>query len=167
MKNSAKKRDFNPLLAILIGLALYFVASGMIIGGIFTPKLSYRAADKYYKKHLTDLSAIVNYMEIFPEDVSCSKLHGYGMVYIKKEQRWQEIENEEICQAIRRVFNEGKCSVIDKSNDTVAFTLFYKNKNVFGGIAYTSADNLEVQYLTASKPLSAPSWYYYLCDFNK
>lgn len=163
-----KKGRFNLLVAILIVFGSCYIISGLIIGGVFTHKTTYKEAEASFRKHFTEFSIVAKYMEELPEEhVFCEKSHGYDVINKGAGQGWQDIKEEVVCQAIQCLFNEGSCTSISKTKSTISFVLFSKNMDVGGGIAYTASDKLEVEYLSFSQVLSDSSWYYYVSDYNE
>ena len=162
------------LIIILLIVVFKFLIPVSIISGIFRSVMSYEAAEEYFKRHSSELSLVIHYMNEFQdENVFCSKEKGYDMIYIfgLEERMWTEIEDEAVCRAIRVLFSD-KCTDISKANGTVSFTLFSKNMNVGGGIVYDISGELNTKFInsefvTRSKALSASGWYYYYSDFEK
>ena len=87
------------------------------------------------------------------------------MIFTDPNTGWHSIENDEVAQALKYLFNETSCTMVTKEGKTVAFTLWSKNMDISGGVV-CSESSVDIEFLTKLQPLSMPTWYYYVSDFN-
>lgn len=168
MKQKKARQCFNLFTVIFIIFLFLSLIVGLFIGGCFSSAMSYKDAEHYVSEYSAELFTVVDYLNSFQgEDLFCSKNKGHDMIYHTNTQKWYEIEEKEVRRAIQCLFDKSRCTRITKTNQTISFTLFSKSTDAGGGIAFTSSDGLDIEFLTFSKALSAPFWYYYISDFNK
>ena len=165
-KKENEKKDRILRFVVIFVLCCCVLLPPLYLGGVFSPTMNYRQSEKYLQKNRHSLDVVVNYLCSLPsEHAFCSKSGGYASVY--QDQKWSSVEDPDVVQALKHLFEETSCYEVSKNSDTIAFVLWAKNMDVGGGIAYSPTERLEVEYLSASQVLSDASWYYYVSDFNE
>lgn len=141
------------------------ILAGLLIGGIFFPALSPEFAEKNYQKDKESLLLVCNYfIDSKYDNIYVPFSLESGMISISGQH--VKIENMEVSQAIDTLKRKGY-SVIGKKANTIYFQI-WSNLDAGRGIAYSlDGEQITLQFLTKSEPLSEENWYYYEEDFNE
>jgi len=116
-------------------------------------------AERYFKRDYKSLETIIYYME--NSDRKSIRVHKTMSTY--------GIKDEEVVEAINRLFEKRGYDVISKNGNTIHFLRWTRFRDFGSGIAYSinGIDEPDLQYLTKLEPLSESNWYYYEEDFNE
>lgn len=118
--------------------------------------------EKYFKRDKNDLIIVVDYFANCDLSISFNQMNFYSTNYKKN------IKDKRVLEAITRLFEDRRYSVIGKSGNTVYFQKWERGADLGVGIAY-SLDEVEpvLQYLTKLEPLLEENWYFYEEDYNE
>ena len=78
------------------------------------------------------------------------------------------ISNDEVCNAILRLFESGTCMRINKMDTTISFLQWVGLHDSGCGIIYSEniGESIEREWLTEVIPLEEENWFYYISDYN-
>ena len=164
-----RKHLIKIVLIVLIGVLLSSVAVCVFIH-IATPP-DRAKIEEMLSEDLSDYEMIVeflngeNYSSIM---IGKEEIAKNQMKTLIAEGGDVKIQNTDVEETIRRLFNGRKCYYISKRNGYASFEI-WKFFDESRGIVYYLGDiaDLSISYITNIEKLSIDGWYYYEVNYNK
>lgn len=155
-----KKRNGMIMLAVII-MFLFFVPK---FTSIDTPP-SVNFVQTCFNENREDILAIVSYVY----------KSGYHDMYISDStgQAYADfttvsISDNDVCNAIRRLFKNNTYLQISKMDQTISFLQWTGLRDIGCGILFSKnvEESIESEFITELIPLSEKDWFYYVSDYN-
>lgn len=147
-------------LMIIIAIIISVIVTFYVVDPFFRPDKD--KIEKYFKRDKNELVIVADYFATYDLPISFNQINFYSTNYKKN------IKDKRVLDAITRLLEDRRYSVIGKSGNTVYFQKWERGADLGVGLAY-SLDGLEpvLQYLTKLEPLLEENWYFYEEDYNE
>lgn len=126
--------------------------------------------EKFYQREKEDLIIISEYLNGLNYSFISIDKRGIedGVMFTGAYTRYQKIDDEIVLQALKRMLNTKKCVVIGKNHNTVFFQKWqFLDKDRGIAVSINEEEQIWVEFLIKSEPLSEIGWYYYEADYEK
>ncbi len=154
--------------AVILTVVTVLGVLGIVLYSLLPPDKE--KMEKYYQSNKDDFNLVADYLA--DSDYSFISIDKIGIedgvMFTGAHTRHQEIDDNQVLKALKRLLNNGKYEIIGKSHNTVYFQKWsFGEKDRGIAVSVNENEKIWVEFLIKSEPLHDFGWYYYEADYEK
>ncbi len=164
-----KKINKRICLAIAVALSIAFVTSLVWILTIQLSAPDKEKIENYFQRDKDDLMIVADYLSHLDYSYVLIDKSGVsdGIMFTGASTRNQKICDDNALESLNSILNSKAYITVEKNGNTICFLRWSFLEQERGiAVSVDKVENLSVEFLVESEPLSKIGWYYYEADYE-